>query len=229
MSFNPEIKLKIAVDGPAGAGKSTVAREVARRLNLKYLDTGSMYRAVTLKLIREAVPLNNPGRIEAVLDRTALDVEKDQRVFLDGEDVTAEIRKPCVNDMVSQVSAISLVRRRLAGMQREIAARSPGIVMDGRDIASRVMPDANFKFYLDAALEERARRRRKEHLERGLDLSQESVIEDIKQRDRIDSERADSPLTVAPGVSVIDTTALNIEEVVEQILERIIVERDLES
>ena len=119
-------QIKIAIDGPAGAGKSSVAREIARRLGIKYLDTGAMYRAITLKMIREKVDLDDPRQVEEVLNNTQLDVKEGNIILLDGEDVTAEIRKPYVNNMVSPVSAIPAVRRRLVQMQQEIAARSGG-------------------------------------------------------------------------------------------------------
>ncbi len=221
MSLNYRRNVKIAIDGPAGAGKSTVAREVARRLQIKYLDTGAMYRAVTLKLIRANTPLDDLRQVEALLQRTSLDLESGQKVFLDGEDVTAEIRQPHVNKLVSPVSAIPAVRRRLVELQQEIALRSEGIIMDGRDIASRVMPHADFRFYLDASLEERARRRREEQLLRGLELSLEDVAAEIEARDRIDTGRADSPLIVTPGAIVIDTTEMMFEQVVESILTEI--------
>ena len=210
--------LKIAIDGPAGAGKSTVAREIARRLNLKYLDTGAMYRAITLKLYRARISLDDLEAIAELLKHTALDVTADQRVLLDGEDVTAEIRKPYVNNLVSPVSTIPLVRRKLVQMQQAIAARSRGIVMDGRDIGTRVLPDADLKVYLDATLAERARRRFKEQLERNIHLTFEEVEAELKERDRIDSERADSPLTVAADACVIDTTDLKFVEVVAKIM-----------
>ena len=210
--------LKIAIDGPAGAGKSTVAREIARRINLKYLDTGAMYRAITLKLYRARISLDDLEAIAELLKHTALDVTADQRVLLDGEDVTAEIRKPLVNNLVSPVSTIPLVRRKLVQMQQAIAARSRGIVMDGRDIGTRVLPDADLKVYLDATLAERARRRFKEQLERNIHLTFEEVEAELKERDRIDSERADSPLTVAADACVIDTTDLTFEEVVAKIM-----------
>jgi cytidylate kinase len=221
MSLNSCRKLKIAIDGPAGAGKSTVAREVAHRLQIKYLDTGAMYRAVTLKFIRENTPLDDLGQVEAVLQRTSLDLKSGRQIFLDGEDVTAEIRQPHVNNLVSPVSAIPAVRRRMVELQQEIAFHSEGIIMDGRDIASRVMPHADFRFYLDASLEERARRRLKEQFERGLDLSLEAVAAEIEARDRIDSGRADSPLTVTPGAIVIDTTAMTFDQVVQTIMNEI--------
>lgn len=219
MSINR--RLKIAIDGPAGSGKSTVAREVARRLKLTYLDTGAMYRAITLKLLRENVDLSDTGQVEKVLERTVILTGPDERIYLDGEDVTAEIRTPQVNAAVSRVAELTAIRRKLVQQQKEIAAYADGIVMEGRDISSRVMPDATHKFYLDAALTERARRRMREQYAKGLFLSFESVYNEIKERDRIDSERADSPLEIAPGVQVIDTTDLPVEEVVERVLQAV--------
>ncbi len=224
MSINTGFK--IAIDGPAGSGKSTVAREVARRLKVTYLDTGAMYRAITLKLIRENTDLSDSGQVELLLDRTEILLGPDERVYLDGEDVTAEIRKPRVNAAVSRVAELPVIRRKLVHQQKEIADASAGIVMEGRDIASRVMPDASFKFYLDAALPERARRRMREQHDKGMYLSFESVFSEIKERDRIDSERADSPLEITPGVQVIDTTDLTIEEVVERVLQVVNLHRD---
>lgn len=209
---------KVAIDGPAGAGKSTVTREVSRRLNLKYLDTGAMYRAVTLKFIHEDIDLSDLRSIEEILSRTVIKLNDTQGVFLDGKEVTDDIRIAEVNRLVSPVSAISKVRRWLVNMQREIAQESKGIVMEGRDIASRVMPDADFKFYLDASITERARRRRKEQLEKGLILTEDEVMAEIKNRDLIDSGRADSPLTRVPDAIVIDTTDLTFDEVVDKIV-----------
>ena len=210
---------KVAIDGPAGAGKSTVTREVSRRLELKYLDTGAMYRAITLKLISEGIDLKDLDSIEQVLDRTEIKLSEKQEVFLDGKDVTSAIRGADVNRLVSPVSAISIVRRRLVDMQRAIAAESNGIVMEGRDIASRVMPDADFKFYLDASIEERAQRRRKEQLDKGIDMTEDEVIEEIKNRDIIDSGREDSPLTRVDDAMVIDTTDMAFEAVVNKVVD----------
>lgn len=210
--------VRIAIDGPAGAGKSTVARELAARLGIKYLDTGAMYRAVTLKLIREQIPPGDLEQVKSLLERTTLDVENGRKIILDGEDVTAEIRKPYVNNLVSPVSAIPAVRRRMVEMQRQIASRAGGIIMEGRDIASCVMPDADFCFYLDASTQERARRRLNEQQDRGLDLTLENVAAEITERDRIDSNRDDSPLMVTPGAVVIDTTTMTFEQVVETLL-----------
>lgn len=210
---------KIAIDGPAGAGKSTVAREVSRRLNIKYLDTGAMYRAVTLKVVRKNVNLNDLENLAEVLAQTTIELGEDNKVFLDGEDVTDEIRQPHVNDMVSQVSCISLVRRRLVAMQQAIAAESKGIIMEGRDISSRVMPDADYKIYLDATLKERTQRRNKEQLEKGIPLSEKEVATEILNRDNIDSQRDDSPLTIVSDALKIDTTGMTFEMVVDKIIE----------
>ncbi len=219
-------RLAIAIDGPAGAGKSTVAREVARRLNLDYLDTGAMYRAVTLKLIRAGVDLDDLAKVDEILEQTRLELSSGKNgnlIFLDGEDVTAEIRKPHVNQKVSAVSCISLIRSKMVAMQREIALHSRGIVMEGRDICSRVLPEAAYKFYLEAELAERARRRWKEQAACGMKISLGQVKDEIKKRDCIDSGRQDSPLAVTPGVTVIDTTELSLEEVVDSVLRRVTV------
>ncbi|MDY6826671.1 MAG: (d)CMP kinase [Bacillota bacterium] len=209
---------KIAIDGPAGAGKSTVTREIARRLQIKYLDTGAMYRAITLKVIQENIDLNNSVALQEMLSKTDVQINGENRVFLDGEDVTSEIRSPQVNRMVSPVSCISSVRRKMVAIQQAIVMQSRGIIMEGRDIASRVMPDADFKFFLDASVEERARRRMKEQQDKGIFMSAEEVASEIAARDRIDSTREDSPLAIVPEAIVIDTTTMAFEEVVDEII-----------
>lgn len=211
----------IAIDGPAGSGKSTVAREVSRRLNLKYLDTGAMYRAITLKFLRENIDLSDLSAVEEILDSTSIELPGNHEIIMDGERVTEAIRTTPVNRSVSPVSAISAVRRRLVDMQRQIAAGAGGIVMEGRDIASMVLPDADYKFYLDATPEERARRRGKEQELKGIFMSGEEVLAEIVSRDNIDSRREDSPLRVVPGALVIDTTGMSIEEVVEKIIDKV--------
>ena len=217
MPLNNKI-LKIAIDGPAGAGKSTVARAVSGRLGLTYLDTGAMYRAITLKIAREKIDLADLEAIGDLLDRTTINLDHENRVFLDDEEVTEEIRLAQVNDLVSPVSCISSVRRRLVAMQQAIADESRGIVMEGRDIASRVMPDADYKFYLDASVQERARRRTREQLAKGINLSENEVAAEIRKRDKIDSQREDSPLTIVEDAVIIDTTGMTFDEVVEFIV-----------
>lgn len=212
---------KIAIDGPAGAGKSTVTREVSRRLELKHLDTGAMYRAIALKFYREKAELTDLGALEEIVKRTSIEFGDKQKVFLDEEDVTEEIRQAHINEMVSTVSAVSLVRAHLVELQKKIAGESKGIVMEGRDIGSRVMPDADFKFYLDASIDERTRRRRIEQEEKGLSLTEEEVIAEIKNRDNIDSMRKDSPLTRVDDAILIDTTGMTFEEVVDSIEETV--------
>jgi len=157
----------VAIDGPAGAGKSTVAREVAKRLGLHYLDTGAMYRAITLKMIRDNIDLDDAVALRSTLQQTTIHLDDQKKVYLDGEDVTEEIRKPYINEMVSPVSAQSAVRRHLVALQQKIASETNGIIMEGRDTTSVVLPDADFKFYLDASLEERTRRRNLEQQEKG--------------------------------------------------------------
>lgn len=213
--------LNIAIDGPAGAGKSTVAREVARQMGIDYLDTGAMYRAVTFCLIQNRVDLGDQDAVDAVLHRIRLDLKtgaKEIEVYLNGEDISAQLRTANVNKLVSQVSAISSVRHRMVALQQSIASRSRGIVIEGRDIASRVIPGARFKFYLDADLSERARRRWAELNAAGRKVSLKEVQAEIAERDRLDSERQDSPLAITPGAHVIDTTNLSFEEVVRAIL-----------
>ncbi len=211
-------KPKIAIDGPAGAGKSSVARKIAGMLELKYLDTGAMYRAITLKVIMNNLQLDDLELLNKVLSETEINFGKDNQIILDGKDVSAAIRQADVNKLVSPVSAISAVRRHLVSMQQDIASESNGIIMEGRDIASRVMPDADFKFYLDASIEERAKRRCKEQLEKGINLALDEVVKEIENRDKIDSQREDSPLTIVDDAIVIDTTGLSFEQVVDRVV-----------
>jgi cytidylate kinase len=213
--------LLIAIDGPAGAGKSATARELAVRLGLPYLDTGAMYRAVALLARRAGLgpELDGEGRRAVVgfAERLGVGFRGDpraQRVILDGEDVTEALRAPEVSHMASVVSAIPEVRREMVRRQRELAARSGGVV-EGRDIGTVVFPDATLKVFLTAEPEVRARRRFEELARRGVAASWEDVLEEQRERDRRDSTRPDSPMRPAEGAVIVDTSRLSLPEVVE--------------
>uniref|UniRef100_A0A7C3IX41 Cytidylate kinase n=1 Tax=candidate division WOR-3 bacterium TaxID=2052148 RepID=A0A7C3IX41_UNCW3 len=201
----------IAIDGPAGSGKSTTARLVAQRLGFFHLDTGAMYRAITLKIIEAGIRLTNRRQLQQLLDSTQLNLkwENDRlRVLLDKRDVTEAIRQPAVSALVSPVSAIRSVREKLVAEQRRLAA-GRNVVCEGRDIGSVVFPHAQLKIYLDCDLKERARRRLAE-LKGKANLEQ--VRKNLAERDRIDSHRRHSPLRRARDAILIDTTHLTIEE-----------------
>jgi cytidylate kinase len=202
----------IAIDGPAGSGKSTVARAVANRLELRYLDTGAMYRAVVFAVLGNG---EDPANHEFAA-RTARDIELDvglDKVMVDGVDATIEIRSPEVTRAVSVVAANADVRRELVARQREWAERNGGGVLEGRDIGTVVFPNAELKVYLTADPEERARRRAKEVS----DLDYETVAADIAHRDALDSGREADPLTEAADAVIVDTTGMSIDEVVNRI------------
>lgn len=205
----------IAIDGPAGAGKSTVARLLARRLGYTYLDTGAMYRALTFQALQDGVDLRDEAALAGLLASLDLRLEPG-RVFLDGEDVTGWIRSPEVDAAVSIVAGFPRVREALVAWQRRLAAGGQ-VVMDGRDIGSVVLPQADYKFFLTASLQERARRRMEEGLRRGHRLAEVEVEEEMVRRDRLDSERATGPLVVPPDAQVVDTTGRSVEEVVESL------------
>ncbi|ALS27744.1 cytidylate kinase [Paenibacillus sp. 32O-W] len=212
-------RINIAIDGPAGAGKSTVARKVAEQLGYVYIDTGAMYRAVTLSALRSGIdPLDGPeiASHAASLDIRLLPGEQGQKVLLNGEDVTEEIRSREVTQNVSQVAANGAVRRLLAEKQRRLADRK-GVVMDGRDIGSHVLPDAELKVFLTASASERALRRYRE-IGDAQGVSLEQLEREIEERDRMDRERDVSPLVCASDAVVLDSTAMTIEEVCSAIV-----------
>ena len=206
----------ITIDGPSGAGKSTVAKLIADKLGFKYLDTGAMYRAVTLYMIENQVDIKNEEEVINALNKLNIGFDSNYRIYLDSQDITEDIRKEKVVKFVSEVSAISSVRRKMVDLQRDIA-KEGNYILDGRDAGSVVFPNADYKFYLDASLEERAKRRYKEELSKEVDISFEEVRESIKKRDKYDSNRKDSPLVVPENAIIIDTTNMTIDEVAEEI------------
>ncbi|MCT4604957.1 MAG: (d)CMP kinase [Marinisporobacter sp.] len=208
--------ISIALDGPAGAGKSTIAKIIAKHKNLTYIDTGAMYRAIALKILREGIDVDQEKSIQDVLGVSNIDLEGND-IFLDEHLVTEEIRTPKVNNFVSHVAKIPLVRMKMVELQRNIAANK-NVIMDGRDIGTFVIPNATYKFYLTASIEERARRRFIELKDKGFDTTFEIVKEEIKNRDKMDTEREFAPLRKAEDAIEIDTTGKSIQDVVAEIL-----------
>ncbi len=217
--------INIAIDGPAGAGKSTVARAVAKKLGILYLDTGAMYRAMALKAMREGIDPNDKEQVLPLLECTeiyAKNIGGTQHTYLDGEDVSGLIRTPEISRGASDISAIPDVRIKLAQIQRNIAHTSD-VVMDGREIGSYVIPECENKFYVTASVDERARRRLLELKEKGRDngMTVEDLAKDIAERDYNDSHRAFAPLLRLPEAILIDTTDLTIDEAVNAVLKNL--------
>jgi len=217
--------INIAIDGPAGAGKSTVARAVAKKLGILYLDTGAMYRAMALKAMREGIDPNDKEQVLPLLECTeiyAKNIGGTQHTYLDGEDISGLIRTPEISRGASDISAIPDVRIKLAQIQRNIAHTSD-VVMDGREIGSYVIPECENKFYVTASVDERARRRLLELKEKGRDngMTAEDMAKDIAERDYNDSHRAFAPLLRLPEAILIDTTDLTIDEAVNAVLKNL--------
>ena len=208
-------KLVITIDGPAGAGKSTVARIAADKLGLPYLDTGAIYRAVTWRLIQDGTAPDETEKITAALQNISVSLSGG-RVLVNGRDVTAEIRRPAIDAAVSSFSALRPVRDALIGFQRGQA--SEGLVADGRDMGTVVFPDADLKIFLTADAEERARRRYKERVERGEDADFDEILKYVNERDLCDMNREIAPLRPAPGCVILDSTKMTIEEVTDVIV-----------
>ncbi len=207
----------IAIDGPAGCGKSTLAKNLAEKLGIVYIDTGATYRAAALAALRRGLDESRPEEVAELVEKSRIALlgkPDDLRVILDGEDVSGEIRTPEVSDMASRISALTPVRRSLVELQRKIAEGND-VVLEGRDTGSVVFPNADLKIYLDASVEERAKRR-------AGDWDDDTGLEDIKSeialRDERDRTRPDSPLTVADGAVIIDSTSLTIGEVLERVI-----------
>ena len=211
--------MQVAIDGPASSGKSTISKLIAQETNFLYLDTGAMYRATTLAFLRNNIAVVDNEAIKDLLENLVISFKNSddgQLVFLNGDDVTREIRNLEVTRNVSAVSAIKAVRKKLVEMQRKIA-NNHSIIMDGRDIGTVVLPNAELKIYLVASVQARALRRFKENQEKGIDLSLEKLEEEIAHRDFLDSTRKESPLKKADDAIEIDTTSLTIQEVVSEI------------
>ena len=214
-------KLVVAIDGPAGAGKSTVAQIAAKKLGFTYIDTGAMYRAVAWKTLQQKKEVTDELIVEVVKDiKVRLQyADGATKVFVDDYEVTGEIRTPEINAIVSQVAALGPVREKMVAQQREMA-ENDSVLMDGRDIATNVLPNADVKIFLTASIEERARRRFKEMQEKGFSVEFEKLKADIAARDKADSERAISPLVQAEDAELLDTSDMSIDEVVKAILDR---------
>lgn len=220
----------IAIDGPAAAGKSTVGELLARELGYLYLDTGVMYRAVTWIALQRGIPIDDEAAVTQLAEEAQIDFEpptvqdgRQYTVLVDGQDVTWALRRPEVDHNVSPVSAYPGVRKALTELQRRIG-RQGKVVMVGRDIGTVVLPEADLKVYLDATVQARARRRYRENLRRGIVCRYADVLQDMRRRDQIDSQRDTAPLRVAEDAVVIDTTRLQVEQVMDRV--RALLERD---
>lgn len=212
--------MKIAIDGPAGAGKSTIARILAAKLGVLYIDTGAMYRALALKALKTTINLHDPQDLLELALHTHIHFElnnQQQKVICDGRDVTGAIRSPEVSAVVSQVAVHPAVRKQMVIMQRDMA-RNHSVVMDGRDIGECVLPDADYKFYVTASLEERTKRRIKELQANGYEVDEERVKREIMQRDHQDSHREVGALKLLPDSILIDTSALTVDQAVTKIM-----------
>jgi len=211
---------QIAIDGPAGAGKSTVAKGVAKALKYVYVDTGAMYRAIGLSCVRNGVDINDEANVVKCAESSEISItyiNDEQAVILNGENVNGFIRTQQINEAASVVSTYKRVRELLVALQKDLAKKTD-VVMDGRDIASCVLPDAKVKIYLDASVEVRAKRRYKEYLQKGREVDLKTVEEEVKERDYRDMHRENSPLIRVPEATYLDTSNMTIDEVIDSIV-----------
>jgi len=212
-------KISIALDGPAASGKSTTARLLAKKLSYIYIDTGAMYRAATLAVIKENIDPSDEEKTAACIRNSRISIalqNGEQHTFLNDEDVSSQIRTPEINNIISVISSYAGVRNVITAQQRKLAGQG-GVVMDGRDIGTVVLPDAELKVFMSASLQERAKRRLKELQEQGVNISLSEVEEEIAKRDQIDSSRSQAPLKKASDARELDNSAMTIEEQVEVI------------
>ena len=212
-------KIRIAIDGPSGAGKSTIAKAVASALGIDYIDTGAMYRAVGYKMLTLGIEPEQEQQVREMLARTDIDFSAGNTI-LDGVVVNDKIRTPEISQMASAVSALPAVRSKLVELQKKMAS-DKSVIMDGRDIGTNVIQDAEYKFFLTASAEERAKRRYQELCEKGKEVSFERVLQDIKRRDENDSTRKLNPLRQAEDAILLDTTEMGIDDVVREILREV--------
>lgn len=211
----------VAIDGPAGSGKGTITKLVGEKKNLVYIDTGALYRCVTLYMIRNNINLDETEKINDFLDKINIEFKKEKdedNVFLDGENVTKLIREKDVNELVSQVSHVVEVRENITNLSRKIA-EGKNVIMEGRDIGTNVFPNADVKIYLDATPEERAKRRLKQNKEKGINIPYEEILQNILYRDNNDKTSTVAPLKQAEDAIYIDTSNMNIEEVANRVIE----------
>ena len=220
----------VAIDGPSGAGKSTLAKRVARELGFTYLDTGAMYRALALKILRQGLNVEDSAKLAELVDSTEIDLVESGgtlKVVLDGTNVSDLIRTPEVSQMASKGSAFPVVRKRMLNLQRRLGKKG-NVVAEGRDIGTVIFPHADVKIYLDASVEERARRRYEELRKAGREISFDDTVREMEERDKRDTERELAPLRKAEDAVVIDSSALDAEEVAETVL-RVIQNKSLEN
>ena len=206
----------IAIDGPAGAGKSTIAKRLADTIGYTYIDSGAMYRTITLKALRENIPMKKKDMLISMAEQTDIEFHENS-IYLDGRAVNTEIREEDVNRNVSYIAAIPEIRKLLVDIQRKISMNK-NVVMDGRDVGTVIFPNADLKFYITASVEERAERRYKELKQKGYEAEIKDIRSQIEKRDYIDSTRSDSPLKAASDAIIIDTTGKSIDEVLNEVV-----------